>query len=128
MATSHELAVVTGQESHNTCNIIRATKVAKHSLLLQLVQPLLTPPLLETGARVDNGSVDGVDANGELAQFLGGSECNAAKRKFARRISNEARETAQSSNARAYDDGAAISLITEDLGNMFKTDEGCVEY
>jgi hypothetical protein len=82
MATSHELAVVTGQESHNTRNIIRAAEVAKRSLLLELVQPLLAPSLLETGA-IDNGCVNGVDANSKLAQFLGGSECNAAESELA---------------------------------------------
>jgi hypothetical protein len=73
MATSHKFAVITGQEGHHVRNIIGMSESSQRRLILQLLQTLLTPSLLEARARVNDGSVDCVDANIELAELLSGS-------------------------------------------------------
>lgn len=86
MTAGHKLAVVARQESNHVCNIIRASKAAKGSLIFQLLQSLFTPTLLVVRSRIDDGSVNSVDTDVILAELFRSRECNATECESARRV------------------------------------------
>jgi hypothetical protein len=127
MTARHKLTIITRQKRHHTRHIIRMPKPTQRRLLLQLLQLLLAPAILETRAAVDDGSVDGVYTDGVFAEFLSGGECDAAEREFGRRVGDEAGEADEAGDGGAEYDGAACALVAEDGGDVFEAEEGCCQ-
>lgn len=84
MPTSHKFAVITRQKRHHIGNIIWAAESSKRGLCLQLLQPFRAPPVLEARSRVNDGSVNGINADAELTQLFRGSKCKTSESELAR--------------------------------------------